>query len=128
LEITLNAYKELKPLDPTGYGDPRISFRVRTYSEGVSLNDITTKLLLDREDINEWNGTARDTVTIHTMVDSVLVNPIVKEADVLSDDDYSPNGVYVTGPFTSGDTYNNITRQNTNADVSITFGFRFIRR
>jgi len=125
LEVTLTQYKELSVLDAGGYGDPRISFRVRAYSEGLLLNDVTTKLLLNREDIYEWSGTARDTVTIHTLADSVIVNPIVKDADVLSDDDYSPNGAYVT-KFTNGSTYNNVERKNN--DVSVTFGLKFIRR
>jgi len=125
LEVTLTAYKELSTLDPTGYGDPRISFRIRAYSEGVLLNDATTKLLLNRDDIYEWNGTAKDTVTIHTLADSTVVNPIVKDADVSSDDDYSPPGAYVT-KFTNGSAYNNVERKNDN--VSVTFNLRFFRR
>jgi hypothetical protein len=127
LEVTLNEYKELSSLDPPlGKGDPRISFRVRSYSKGVLFNNVTTKILLSEDDISEWKGTARDIVDIHTTADSVIVNPIVIDSDVASDDDYSPNGAYVTGPFTNGKTYNNITRQNTY--VSVTFGLKFIRR
>ena len=125
LEITLTAYKELSTLDVGGYGDPRISFRVRDYAEKSLQGDVTTKLLLNRDDIYEWTGTARDTVTIRTFADSVFVNPIVKDADLASDDDYSPDGGYVT-EFINGSTYNSIERKNSN--VSVTFNLRFFRR
>jgi hypothetical protein len=128
LVVTLTKYKELSVLDPGGYGDPRVSFRVRAYSEGLLLNDATTKLLLNRDDIYEWNGTARDTVTIHTLADSVLVNPIVKDADVLSDDDVSPppGEGWTVRRFTNGSNYDDL--ESKNDKVSVTFGLRFIRR
>jgi hypothetical protein len=125
LEVTLTAYKELSTLDPTGYGDPRVSFNIRAYSQGLSLNNNTTKLLLNREDIYEWTGTARDTVAIHTSADSVVVFPIVKDADLTVDDDYSPDGWSFRG-FTNGTTFNNY--QSKNSYVSVTFSLRFIRR
>ncbi|GBU25190.1 hypothetical protein R83H12_01831 [Fibrobacteria bacterium R8-3-H12] len=130
LVVTLTAYKELSTLDAGGYGDPRISFRVRSFLRGVAspLTDNTTKLLLNRDDIYEWSGTASDTVAIHTSADSVLVNPIVKEADVLSDDDYSPSGSYIIGPFTNGATYSVADKEDANHYIRITYGFKLIRK
>lgn len=128
LEVTLTAYKELHALDVLGNsGDPRVSFNVRTYSANKSLLDNdTTKLLLNKEDTAEWTGTARDTVTINTTADSLVVFPIVLDADVSVNDDYSPNGASLKGPFTTGMSYSSITRAND--DVSVTFGIRFIRQ
>jgi hypothetical protein len=125
VEITLTEYRELASLDPIGYGDPRVSFRVRAYQQRTLLNDNTTKLLLDREDVNLWTGTATDIVTISVSADSVIVNPIVKEADALSDDDYSPSGVYVVR-FTNGSTFNN--NEAKNDKVSVKYNLKFIRR
>jgi len=125
LEITLTKYKELASLDPIGYGDPRISFRVRAYRQGTNLNDNTTALLLNKDDINEWTGSVNATVTISDLADSVLVNPIVKDADVGFDDDVSPPGYYVKN-FTNGTTFNNI--ESKNSYVSVTYSLRFYRR
>jgi len=125
LEITLTKYEELGSLDPVGYGDPRVSFRVRAYRQGTNLNNNTTGLLLNREDIRLWTGSVNATVTISDLADSVLVNPIVKDADVASDDDVSPNGYYVKN-FINGTTVNNI--ESKNSKVSVTFSLRFIRR
>lgn len=125
LEITLTKYKELASLDPIGYGDPRISFRVRAYRQRTNLNDETTGLLLNKEDINEWTGSVKATVTVSDLADSVLVEPIVKDADATFDDDVSPGGYSVKG-FTNGTTYNNL--ESKNSKVSVTFDLKFIRR
>jgi hypothetical protein len=125
LVITLTAYKELSALDPTGYEDPRVSFRVRKKKKKILQADATTKLLLNKDDITSWTGIARDTVTIRTFADSVIVNPIVLDADAFSNDDYSPSGVYVT-KFVNGSAYNNI--EGKNSYVSVTYDLKFIRR
>jgi hypothetical protein len=125
LEITLTKYEELGSLDPTGYGDPRISFQVLAYRQGTRLNNVTTGLLLNQDDIRIWTGSSKATVTISDLSDSVVVYPIVLDADVMSDDDVSPNGCSVKN-FINGTTYNDIERKN--SKVSVTFSLRFIRR
>jgi len=125
LEITLTRYEELGSLDPTGYGDPRISFQVLAYRQGTRLNNVTTGLLLNRDDIRIWTGSAKATVTISDLSDSVVVYPIVKDADVMSDDDVSPAGHYVKN-FINGTTINDI--ESKNSKVSVTYSLRFIRR
>jgi len=124
LEITLTKYEELASLDPIGYGDPRVSFRVRAYRQGTIFNDETTGLLLNQDDIRIWTGSAKATVTISDLADKVDVYPIVKDADATFDDDVSPDGYSLTG-FTNGTTHNLESR---NSKVSVTYSLRFIRR
>jgi len=128
LEITLTAYKELSPLDAIGYGDPRISFRVRDYAEKSLQGDVTTKILLSRDDITEWAGTVRDTVTIRTFADSIIVNPIVIDDDSpFNDENVSPPGVYILkSNIRDGVSTNNI--ESKNDKVSVTYRLRFFRR
>jgi len=124
LEITLTKYEELASLDPIGYGDPRVSFRVLAYRQGTKLNDETTGLLLNKEDTRIWTGSVKATVTVSDLADKVEVYPIVKDADATFDDDVSPDGYSLTG-FTNGKTYDLESR---NSKVSVTYSLRFYRR
>lgn len=124
LEITLTKYEELGSLDPIGYGDPRVSFQVLAYRQGTKLNDNTTELLLNQNDIRIWTGSAKATVTISDLADKVEIFPIVKDADTAFDDDVSPGGYSITG-FINGTTKE---FESKNSKVSVTYTLRFYRR
>jgi hypothetical protein len=93
--IELTSYSELAILDAGGYGDSKITVNVKSYIGDAVVRNVTTKVLLDRDDITTWTGSVKDTVQIYSTADRIVIQPIIVDKDVLSDDDVSPPSRYI---------------------------------
>jgi len=106
--IELTSYSEEAVLDAGGYGDPKITVNVKSYVGDAVAKNVTTKILLDKEDITSWSGSVKDTVEVYPTADKIVIQPIILDKDVLSDDDVSPpakqisaSQIYVGNSFPS---------------------------
>jgi hypothetical protein len=119
--IKLIHYEEHEPLDAFGnHGDPKITVNVKSYSGGVVVKDVTTMVLLDKEDIASWTGSEIDIVEIYPMAERIVVQPIIVDKDIGFDDDVSPSSKTISeSDIKVGATFDNVIFSGTKASCTL---------
>ena len=98
LKITLTYYKQLSSdwdgLDNAG--DPEVSFKIYTYSDGVLGQTINTATFIDKQDTRQWSGSVTKSYTINKGADAIKICPEVIDEDISEHDNYSSGKCFAT--------------------------------
>jgi len=89
--ITLRSWETVYSEKLGGKPDPTVYFRVNGVRGGSVVSSNTTENLLNKTDISSWSGTSKSLPVRFSMdSDSIRIDAIVIEKDLLADDDWSP--------------------------------------
>jgi len=129
MTIELVYYREFGLLDPgliSSNGDPKITVNVKSYIGDAVVKNVTTGVLLDKEDIADWTGSVKSTVEIYPTADKIVIQPIILDKDVTSNDNVSPDAKSISkDQIFAGRVFSNQIFSNTK--VSCTLNISLIK-
>lgn len=94
IKLTLTYFYTSGNWDDLGAGDPEISFTIYAITSDGFEEEISTGLLLDKDNTKSWSGTSSVTKTIPVLTTTIKVCPEVIDEDISYDDDYSSGYCY----------------------------------